>query len=125
MQPPDKGAFLWSTRGLMVVLASSVCGVGYLDRAAAGLLVVPMAEDGLGWSMEEDTRGRILSAFFTGYICTQIPGGLVAQRLGPRRVLGSALAVWSLAAMSAPEAGGPLRRCCSPRCSSWAWSRAQ
>merc|ERR1740121_53063 len=52
--------------------------------------------------MEE--RGRILSAFFTGYVCTQIPGGLLAQRLGPRRVLGSALAMWSLAAMAAPEA---------------------
>lgn len=101
MQPPDEDTFLWSTRGLMVVLASSVCGVGYLDRAAAGLLVVPMAEE-LGWSMEE--RGRILSAFFTGYICTQVPGGLLAQRLGPRRVLGTALALWSVAAIAAPEA---------------------
>lgn len=122
MEPPDKDAFLWSARGLMVVLASTVCGVGYLDRASAGLLVVPMAEE-LGWSMEE--RGRILSAFFTGYVCTQIPGGLLAQRLGPRRVLGTALAMWSLAAMAAPEAADISPTLLFAARSSWAWSRAR
>ena len=32
--------------------------------------------------------GQVLSAFFYGYIITQIPGGLLAQRIGGRWVFG-------------------------------------
>jgi len=100
-QPLDDTSFVWSKRGLMVVMASAACGVGFLDRSAAGLLVVPMSEE-LGWTLDE--RGHVLSAFFSGYICTQIFGGLLAQRLGPRLVLGTAILLWSLATMIIPEA---------------------
>lgn len=39
--------------------------------------------------------GSVLSAFFLGYSLMQIPGGFLADKLGPNRVLTAAIATWS------------------------------
>lgn len=101
LEKEQEESFYCSKRGSVVIMLGVVCAVGYLDRSVGGLLILPMGEE-LQWSMEE--RGRVLAAFFTGYIFTQIPGGILAQRLGARRVLGTALGVWSTAVVMAPWA---------------------
>lgn len=42
------------------------------------------------------TMGAVLSAFFAGYALMQIPGGLLADRFGPRAVLTTSIACWSV-----------------------------
>ena len=57
--------------------------VAWLDRMAINMAVPFMAKD---LSVGADKVGWILSAFFAGYALCQIPGGLLADRLGPRKV---------------------------------------
>src|SRR5262249_43087168 len=40
--------------------------------------------------------GTVFSAFVLGYTLFQVPGGMLADRFGPRKVLGWALVSWSL-----------------------------
>ncbi|KAG8308157.1 hypothetical protein J6590_002241 [Homalodisca vitripennis] len=53
------------------------------------------------WS--ERTQGVILSAVFWGYVLTQLPGGLLAERLGGKHVLGVGLLVSTLGTLLTPE----------------------
>ncbi|MDR2945720.1 MAG: MFS transporter, partial [Candidatus Adiutrix sp.] len=55
-----------------------------VDRFAWGS-VMPTASADLGLSGAG--AGGLMTAFFIGYICTQIPGGYLADRFGYRRVL--------------------------------------
>jgi sugar phosphate permease len=41
-------------------------------------------------------QGAILSAFFAGYALSQIPGGMLADKFGSRRVMAIAVAWWSI-----------------------------
>ena len=49
-------------------------------------------------------QGVVLSAFFYGYILTQIPGGWLALRYGGKRVLGVGILITSLSSMLSPLA---------------------
>jgi sugar phosphate permease len=40
--------------------------------------------------------GEVLSAFFAGYTLMQFPGGLLADRFGPKAVLAASIAGWSI-----------------------------
>lgn len=40
------------------------------------------------YNWDSKTQGWILGAFFYGYILTQIPGGYLASRCGPKWLLG-------------------------------------
>lgn len=75
-------------------LALIVCYlVAWLDRMTISM-TLPFLEKDLGISTSQ--QGMINSAFFLGYALCQIPGGLLADRFGPRRVILVALAWWSL-----------------------------
>ena len=39
-------------------------------------------------SWDKDLQGQILGAFFYGYICTQIPGGWLAEKFGGKLLFG-------------------------------------
>src|SRR5271165_4625913 len=49
--------------------------------------------------------GLLLSAFLWAYAFSQLPGGALTDRLGPRRLLGLGLFVWSLAQAAAGLVG--------------------
>lgn len=75
-------------------LALIVCYlVAWLDRMTISMTLPFMAKD-LG--IDPSEQGMINSAFFLGYALCQIPGGLLADRFGPRRVILVALVWWSL-----------------------------
>jgi ACS family glucarate transporter-like MFS transporter len=64
--------------------------------------------------------GSLLSAFVLGYCLFQVPGGILGDRIGPRRVLLGAILWWSvLTAMTAVAAKLPLVRWTSVVISFW------
>jgi sugar phosphate permease len=67
--------------------------VAWLDRMAINM-TIPFIRDEL--QVGPERIGWILSAFFLGYSLFQIPGGMLADRIGPRKVILAALAWWSL-----------------------------
>lgn len=54
------------------------------------------------WDVNE--QSLVLSAFFWGYVLTQIPGGVLADWIGGRSVIGVALALSALATLFIPLA---------------------
>ena len=67
--------------------------VGFLDKTAINIAIIPISEE---FGLTPDHQGMIISAFFLAYSMTQLIGGYLVDRLGSRRVLSSAVAVWSL-----------------------------
>jgi ACS family glucarate transporter-like MFS transporter len=65
----------------------------YVDRIA-----IAAAKDGItgDLGLTDKEFGWVLSAFALGYALFQTPGGWLADRFGPRRVLAAVVVVWSL-----------------------------
>ncbi|PTB22583.1 MFS transporter [Trinickia symbiotica] len=68
--------------------------VNYLDRGTLAVANASIRGD-LGLSMGQ--MGVLLSAFSWSYALCQLPMGGLADRIGPRRLLGAGLILWSLA----------------------------
>ena len=77
--------------------------VSYADRTNISLAIVPMRE---ALDLDDSAEGACLAAFFAGYACTQIVGGWLALRYGPKQVLCAAIALCSVATLSTPAAAG-------------------
>ncbi|KAK9502635.1 hypothetical protein O3M35_011367 [Rhynocoris fuscipes] len=54
------------------------------------------------WS--ESIQGLILSSFFWGYVITQVPGGILADRYGGKLILGIGIAVSTIGTLLSPLA---------------------
>ncbi len=67
--------------------------VGFIDKTAINIAIIPISEE---FGLSSDHQGLIISAFFLAYSMTQLIGGYLVDRFGARRVLSSAVAVWSL-----------------------------
>jgi sugar phosphate permease len=67
--------------------------LSYIDRS-----LMPMAIPFIGkeFHLQPAVMGVVLSAFFVGYAVTQIPGGMIADRLGPRKTIALGVAAWSV-----------------------------
>jgi ACS family glucarate transporter-like MFS transporter len=77
-----------------IVLATFLLSVLlYVDRVCISVAKDSVARD-LDLSGKE--MGWVFSAFALGYALLQTPSGLLADRLGPRRVLSIIVALWSL-----------------------------
>ena len=64
----------------------------YIDRACISAAKIPISES-LGFT---DTQmGWVLSAFALGYALFQTPSGMLADRLGPRKILTTIVVLWS------------------------------
>lgn len=72
-----------------------------MDRINLSIAIIPMSKH-FGWS--ETIQGFVQSAFFYGYMITQIYGGRVADRIGGRRVLAAGVTVWSIMTLLTPIA---------------------
>jgi MFS family permease len=60
-----------------------------MQRVSLGAIIVPMAIE-MGWDASQ--QSFIMSSFFTGYLMMQIPGGMLAQRVGAKVVLAASVA---------------------------------
>lgn len=53
---------------------------------------------------DEYMQNMILGSFFWGYICTELPGGRLAEIIGGRRVFGASMLVASVVTLLTPPA---------------------
>jgi sugar phosphate permease len=79
-----------SALGLLVVAGT----LNYIDRATLSI-ANPLIRHDLGLSIAD--MGLLLSAFLWAYAFSQLPGGALVDRIGPRRLLAAGLAIWSVA----------------------------
>ncbi|KAK7100472.1 hypothetical protein V1264_023423 [Littorina saxatilis] len=78
-----------------------MCGTAilYAARTIMPVCIVEVADD-MDWNKTQS--GVVLSAFFWGYMMTQVLGGYVSDRVGGERVLLMASVVWSSITLCTP-----------------------
>ncbi|MCB8878035.1 MFS transporter [Acidisoma silvae] len=81
--------FRWIIAGLLFFASM----LNYLDRTALAI-VAPLVKADL--HINSAQLGLIFSIFFIGYASFNFVGGFMADRFGPKRVYGVAMAVWSV-----------------------------
>src|SRR5438876_1489135 len=79
----------WQMMAMVTVSAS----LTYLDRLNLSIAGKYIQDE---FSIPLKTMGWIFSAFLLGYALSQIPGGYLADRYGPRKVLVAAISWWSI-----------------------------
>lgn len=96
--------FRWAIMACIVM----VTVLTYLDRLNLGI-AGKYIQDELAFSTE--TMGWVLSAFLLGYSLFQVPGGWAGDRFGPKKVLTTAIVLWSVfTALTAAAPGLPISR---------------
>ena len=82
-----------SVRWQMMGLVTATALLTYLDRLNLSIAGKFIQDE---FSIPLKTMGWILSAFLLSYSLSQVPGGYLSDRFGPRRVLITAITWWSL-----------------------------
>jgi ACS family glucarate transporter-like MFS transporter len=85
---PGKGL---SKRYMLVTWLMVMSAVAYLDRTNIAIAGVQIST---AFKIDNAHLGWVFSAFLIGYAAFQIPGGVLARRLGPRRVIALGV-IWS------------------------------
>ena len=85
---PGKGV---PKRYLLVLWLMVMSAVAYLDRTNISIAGVQIGRE---FKIDNTHLGWVFSAFLIGYAAFQIPGGVLARRLGPRRVIALGV-IWS------------------------------
>lgn len=80
-------------RNTLVVLLFIGWAIGNLDRYLMNYAIVYIGED---LSLSATETGLVLSSFFLGYAIMQMPGGILADRFGAKRILLAAVILWSI-----------------------------
>jgi MFS family permease len=71
--------------------------------ASINIIVVSAMQDG-PFVWEKEVQGHILGAFFYGYMFSQIPGGLLAERFGAKWIIAGFLGLSTVATLLTPIA---------------------
>lgn len=83
----------WQRRHLVLAILFAAYLLCYMDRMAIATAIPFMAKD---FGLSPMGMGGVLSAFFIGYALMQLPGGMLADKFGPRRVMTASIVGWSL-----------------------------
>ena len=67
--------------------------IAYMDRSNIAIIAKPMMED---LNMSKVQFGMLASLFSLGYALSQIPAGIIAERIGARKIVMIALIWWSV-----------------------------
>lgn len=81
------------TATLTVGLLMGVWVVDYVDRV---MIAVALPSIGADFELTKTEQGSLITVFALVYLLCQIPGGLLADRFGARRLLVVSLALWSV-----------------------------
>ncbi|WP_412678927.1 MFS transporter [Brevibacillus nitrificans] len=87
------GYFRWSLAFLFFIIGL----IAYMDRSNIAVVAEPMMKD-LGMSKVQ--FGLLASLFSLGYAVSQIPGGILSERFGTRKIVTLALFFWSVFTMA-------------------------
>ena len=79
----------WKIGGLLCTGAL----VNYFQRVNISVAGDSIMKD---FQLTQTQMGTVFSAFVLGYTLFQVPGGILADRFGPRRVLACAMATWGI-----------------------------
>ncbi|XP_018502739.2 LOW QUALITY PROTEIN: probable anion transporter 5 [Pyrus x bretschneideri] len=79
-------------RYIVVILTFICTSVCYIERVGFSIAYT-FAADAAG--VNQASKGTILSTFYYGYACSQVPGGWAAQKIGGRKVLLLSFVLWS------------------------------
>lgn len=93
------GSSRFPRRYLIVFLMFICTSVCYIERVGFSIAYTTAA-DAAG--VNQSSKGVILSTFYYGYACSQVPGGWAAQKIGGRRVLLLSFLLWSLTCAFVP-----------------------
>eukprot|EP00268_Persea_americana_P069700 TRINITY_DN9961_c0_g1_i2.p1 TRINITY_DN9961_c0_g1~~TRINITY_DN9961_c0_g1_i2.p1 ORF type:complete len:558 (-),score=79.94 TRINITY_DN9961_c0_g1_i2:792-2465(-) len=100
-----RGAIPWweqlPKRWLIVFLCFSAFLLCNMDRVNMSIAILPMSAE---YNWNPATVGLIQSSFFWGYLLTQIAGGIWADTVGGKLVLGFGVIWWSVATVLTPVA---------------------
>ncbi|TMW87699.1 hypothetical protein EJD97_019598 [Solanum chilense] len=88
-------------RWIVVLLCFAAFLLCNMDRVNMSIAILPMSKE-FNWNSA--TVGLIQSSFFWGYLLTQIVGGIWADKLGGKVVLGFGVVWWSIATVLTPFA---------------------
>ncbi|KAF3330038.1 putative anion transporter 1 [Carex littledalei] len=88
-------------RWIIVLLCFSAFLLCNMDRVNMSIAILPMSAE-YNWSPA--TVGLVQSSFFWGYLLTQIAGGIWADTVGGKTVLGFGVIWWSIATALTPVA---------------------
>ncbi|CAK7338320.1 unnamed protein product [Dovyalis caffra] len=94
----------FSTRYTIVILTFISTTVFYIERVGFSIAYTSAA-DAAG--VNQSNKGIVLTTFYCGYACSQIPGGWLAQRIGGRRVLLVSFMLWSSICFLVPLEANP------------------
>ncbi|KAL6967139.1 putative anion transporter 5 [Sarracenia purpurea var. burkii] len=87
-------------RRYVIVFLTFICTcVCYIERVGFSIAYTFAADAA---RVNQSSKGMILSTFYYGYACSQVPGGLAAQKIGGRRVLLLSFVLWSLTCALVP-----------------------
>lgn len=89
----QKKNFRWRVRYSVLSILWVSWLFSFLDRM---VISVALPFIGADFQLDAAAQGIILSVFFGGYALFQIPGGMLADKFGPRRVMAFAIAWWSV-----------------------------
>lgn len=88
-------------RWVIVLLCFASFLLCNMDRVNMSIAILPMSKE-FNWNSA--TVGLIQSSFFWGYLLTQIVGGIWADKIGGKLVLGFGVIWWSVATVLTPIA---------------------
>ncbi|XP_052186569.1 sodium-dependent phosphate transport protein 1, chloroplastic isoform X2 [Diospyros lotus] len=88
-------------RWVIVILCFSAFLLCNMDRVNMSIAILPMSQE-FNWNPA--TVGLIQSSFFWGYLLTQVAGGIWADTVGGKAVLGFGVVWWSIATALTPFA---------------------
>ncbi|XP_057780550.1 ascorbate transporter, chloroplastic-like isoform X2 [Salvia miltiorrhiza] len=88
-------------RWVMVLLCFTAFLLCNMDRVNMSIAILPMSKE---YNWNSATVGLIQSSFFWGYLLTQIVGGIWADKIGGKLVLGFGVIWWSIATVLTPIA---------------------
>lgn len=77
----------------------------YLDRINIAI-VAPVLMKNFSW--DKGIMGLVMSLFGVGYLLTQIPGGVLADKFGGKKILAIGSFIWSLTTILTPFAKTPI-----------------
>ena len=82
-----------SIRLILVFWLFVLSAIAFMDRTNVSIAGVAIGRE---YQLDKIRLGWVFSAFLVGYAAFQVPGGWLAARLGPRRLLALAVVWWGI-----------------------------